>query len=439
MFRSTSVECPDVGRARPRQETLTYEIDVITPLFGGGESPGVNDSISLIRPSEIKGHLRFWWRATRGSTAPDVVSLYRDEARIWGGFDGDRMLPSKVSIHVPEIKPGVSVKWSRGFLSNHRPVTVRSNVHFTLEVTLPADLVTDVEAAIWAWTSFGGIGARTRRACGSLYCKKRNKEPFVPSLGTAEPNEYLKQWIREASLKYGFPVSTNVRPWPTLAISGSVKLMGSIANARDELLECLRSFRQEPEGRNAAFDPKSTPGRSKWPEADSVRMISGNGEERHMRSLTVNAPAFPRAALGLPLELRFEDENRKGFPHPRRNKATGNKFDRDSSNNCIIHAYYNGMSCRMASPVLLRPFKTGDDKALAVVLRLNTTGLQEVYLASRNRRLNRKTYPSIRGASLALYPGSPMGKNKEGKVRSEAGCAVEAFLSYLQEQEFAAL
>jgi len=43
----------------PGFETKSYYIQVITPIFGGGTEAGVNDPVTLIRPSSIRGHLRF--------------------------------------------------------------------------------------------------------------------------------------------------------------------------------------------------------------------------------------------------------------------------------------------------------------------------------------------------------------------------------------------
>lgn len=32
------------------------------------------------------------------------------------------------------------------------------------------NLQEEIETAVWAWVNFGGIGARTRRGCGALFC-----------------------------------------------------------------------------------------------------------------------------------------------------------------------------------------------------------------------------------------------------------------------------
>src|SRR5271157_2833052 len=75
-----------------------FIIEVITPMFGGGVKTSENDPLTAIRPTSIRGHLRFWWRATRGATrCGTVAELRQREGEIWGTTDN----PSPVCIEVP--------------------------------------------------------------------------------------------------------------------------------------------------------------------------------------------------------------------------------------------------------------------------------------------------------------------------------------------------
>ena len=51
--------------------------------------------------------------------------------------------------------------------------TVRVGVTFKLTLTYPKVYEDDLQAALWAWETFGGIGARTRRGFGALQCTQR--------------------------------------------------------------------------------------------------------------------------------------------------------------------------------------------------------------------------------------------------------------------------
>ena len=44
------------------------------------------------------------------------------------------------------------------------------DISFTLNASCAVKLQDDVLAALRAWILFGGVGSRTRRGCGSLYC-----------------------------------------------------------------------------------------------------------------------------------------------------------------------------------------------------------------------------------------------------------------------------
>src|SRR6266545_8104236 len=103
------VAVPEVKvKERPDYVTQEREYELITPLFGGGVEPGEADPVTTIRATEIRGHLRFWWRATRGGQFDgDLQEMKKAEDRLWGAASSSNdTLPSQVNIQVVPTNRG---------------------------------------------------------------------------------------------------------------------------------------------------------------------------------------------------------------------------------------------------------------------------------------------------------------------------------------------
>lgn len=483
MVRTIDRSCPKVSEVtnsyHPDSVSKTYTIQVITPLFGGGVEPGVTDKVTLIRPSTIRGHLRFWWRATRGARCANVQELRQREGEIWGSTDNPSLITIAVENVVEDSKPvptpcacyrwnsekrhgqgGYDMKWLsplNGLNSlpyalfpfqgkppdsdePQDPALMVNAATFNLTVCFPTssqlekirsvynkqrekkkllllkqadhDVQKDLEAAIWAWVNFGGIGARSRRGCGALYCS----EFAPPALDTLDT---LDTWFKQAQQNYRMLSNHSTLVWPTLQIAPLTSNdLEPPLQAWNKAVALMRSFRQGEVGRNMH---KSPPGRSYWPEADSLRAITKLGKKIHLASITLPDPidpncntAFPRAELGLPIVFHF--------PGP------------DSPNNCEL--YPRGKT-RMGSPIILRPLAIGDGhQAVAMVLVLATLPPDELELTKLTQP-PALTAHNIRRADLSTYPNSPLGPPSSSlAARSNTGSALEAFLSYARDNGF---
>lgn len=425
MARSISISCPPVPTNGSKEvNTKSYSIHLVTPLFGGGVEAGKNDPVTLIRGASIRGQLRFWWRATRGARFPSIEELGKSEGEIWG----TSKTPSLVSIEIRNIQIGKQTRWaeykpdrkSRGFRSlpdsSHRdfpmyalfpfqgktergksgrevveqPATVTWVASFELVVSCPdkENIAKDIEAAVWAWVNFGGLGARTRRGCGSLFC-----EALAPS----DVNK-VQEWYSQKLKEYDIALSEISREWPILPLSFMIK-PGAVnpLKAWSEAVKLLQDFRQGPGiGRNGRQ------GRSYWPEADSLRRITGQGSPKHRTSITTSENAFPRAELGLPIIFHFQ----------------GNEMP-----DCEL---YPQDSQRMASPLILKPLALRQNQALPVVIRLNTKPLEQIRVTNAPALSQNE----IRRPDLATYNNSPL------KNRSLSGSALEAFMAFVEEKGF---
>ena len=90
---------------------------------------------------------------------------------------------------------------------------------------------------------------------------------------------------------------------------GAIHSMGADAEgAWKEAIEKLRMFRQGVEvGRNPGVQP-NRPGRSRWPEADSIREITGHHSAGHTPTHPARL-AFPRAVFGLPIITHYNNNH----------------------------------------------------------------------------------------------------------------------------------
>ncbi|MFZ1238849.1 MAG: type III-B CRISPR module RAMP protein Cmr1 [Anaerolineae bacterium] len=355
----------------PNMITQTRLYKLITPLFGGGVEPQKADPITVVRASEVRGHLRFWWRATRGGQFNgNLEEMRKAEEAIWGSAAGkdrngrEKPGPSSVSISVHVVQQGKPfqaedrhgnplknighVNSKDGYaafpMRDSDDPKVVEKVEFELTLSYPLTpldvryehikLKDEIEEALWAWEIFGGIGARTRRGFGSLQCTHIN--------GTRLPERTSNQLWQdiETRLKM-FSQRTWHNSIPHLSSTTSnYRIIGSgdpVAVWR-QLIGKLRSFRQARPGFHRSF----------WPEPDEIRRRTGTHKLGHAPSHPVRK--FPRAAFGLPIIFEFKRGDVP--PEPQKTTLQGAKHD------------------RLASPLILRPIACANGQAvgLAAVL-----------------------------------------------------------------------
>lgn len=392
--------CPSRPQA-PQEadvETKTYEIEVITPMFGGGAEAGTPDENFPIRGTAIRGQLEFWWRATCGAKYPDKDALFERHVEVWGTTD--RASPVIVEVHVDSpvfIMPmGGSLASLKYILFPFQAsAKYLSKASFTLRVRYRKGLRSDVEMAVWAWVNFGGLGARTRRGCGSLLCKELAPE----NVGA------IKTWFEKWTASH----LPEKREWPVLP--GNILVQTQTAypprDAWEKIISCYQSFRQGPGlARNPGSRP-NRPGRSRWPEPEVIRKMTGSRAPQHSQLPYMPQDAFPRAEFGLPIVFHFKD---RGDP-PDTTLTPPNDE-------------------RMASPLIIKPLALVNGKAVPLIVRLMTPALDKVELRGGKKAVLGSG--RVRGSHLATYRNSPLGK-------SRSGSALEAFLDYALSKGFKVL
>lgn len=447
--------CPAIPAKRTdRKQTLAYDIELVTPMFGGGAVAGTPDSTLPIRPTAIRGHLRMWWRLTLGQKLG--LGMWRREEEVFGSTEfpspltvmveplckfqtveptyGERFGPiayalfSAVENKQQVVREGgrfrMHISWLDTDMLNRQRATQNRALRAAKKKPLPdriEDIGPDIEAAIAGWLAFGGLGARTRRGCGSVSC-----EQFDLSKLPA--------------------ISADVFIGPKAAFA---------MEAWKSAVEAYRFFRQTPRGpiHQKAIKTKDgtktirVPGRSYWPEADSIRLITGcslksashsgassvppdQNPHDHSTPIVPNSalPSFPRALLGLPINFHFADG-------PGRHVSAKSNKDPKDVQILPVLLDVSGKKVRMdrmCSPVITRPLQVNREWHPAVIVFKQDlpTGVG-FELIGTNAMAN--------GQDLAQPVPLPQVVNHSlASVRPMKGksSAIDAFISYLQSNQF---
>ncbi len=427
--------CPAAPSQRSSgRTTRQYEISVVTPLFGGGVEAGAPDETLPIRGTSIRGQLQFWWRATRGAGFAAREDLFARHADVWGTTDK----ASPVEIDIRDVtaaqarscaryewnqkarggQGGWRLTWESPFAGSplpyalfpfqgkqppssqaapeEAPAQFIETTSFTLRLRYPEALQQDVATAVWAWVNFGGLGARTRRGCGALLCKE---------LALKDLSD-LQQWFGTGSVKE----AGNTRDWPTMP---SKVLAGSKpedpVDAWKKVIGLLQEFRQGVGiGRNSG-QQNNRPGRSRYPEPETIRRVTGLRPAQHGRLAHIPDDAFPRAEFGLPIVFHFQGQGEPPDTVLYPSSAT-NGDPRE----------------RMASPLILKPLALANGRAVPLILQLVTPPLAAVELKQGSQSLGLPGTTMVQASRLATYRDSPL-------ARSASGSAIEAFLLHARQ------
>lgn len=371
---------PDlVKKADLGQIIMTRTYKLITPLFGGGIEAGKVDDETPVRGSTIRGQLRFWWRATRGGHFEgDLAKMKAAEEAIWGSTKS----ASRVSISVKTLNRGTpfvvpkkdregnqlgigdprSIYGYVGFPLRSIKGTVKAKIEFEVTFTFPdtpEDLRDGVQAALWAWETFGGVGARTRRGFGALSCTQMQMAPDSTKQVRSEwfwvtDSEYAKRdlmrqvqlFVSKGEVPRGVPYLSSRPARYRIRVGNDITPLTSW----EDLISALKAFRQDRSG-NRGF------GRSKWPEPDAIRDITKQRGQAFNHNTPVHGKLikkFPRAAFGLPIVFEF---------HPQQTHPTHENYDPRKT--MLVGANVN----RLASPLIIRPYLCRDRSVgLATVL-----------------------------------------------------------------------
>lgn len=326
MRKAPPVPPAEVKRRAENGETRTYRF--LTYVMGGGvriqEHQKLSDPVTPVRAASIRGQLRFWWRACNPSQCQTVEELRVREAEIWGATSQASRVITEV-IELPPLPRTVEV-YEYNDKGNLTPCRGMGEIaygafplqpdqdakkrhekpgalfdfgasRFSVRFTYPEDLKKDVQAALWAWETFGGLGGRTRRGFGA-----------IQRIGS--PGELPPRIEAELSKYSG---NSRIAHVPSLAghhFAVSKETSQDALQAWTAGLGILQRIRQKPGFGRVESSGSRQPGRSLWPEPDEIRRLTGDASPTH-KSPRVAVQRFPRAAFGMPIVFHFKD---KGDP-----------------------------------------------------------------------------------------------------------------------------
>lgn len=431
---------------------VKYDIHLVTLLFGGGYQAGEVDKDHPIRISTIRGQLRFWWRAIRGAAFTNAYDLRKREVEIFG--DTDHASPIKMWVEQVQgfVHPQSDSLYPRYVFQDKltREKCLKDGrftlcIEYTSNVTPLSELETDINAALWGWINFGGIGMRTRRGCGSLYCTS-----FSPT-ERMNANE-LMRWLEQQlhMFQSDFQVEDTQREWPILSGTFTVsrqakpiletKVKGEFElGAWKNIIEAYQKFRQRKASSNRM-------GRSAWMEPDVLRHVMGMKEEDHAtpfpESKSEELIAFPRAQFGLPINTQFKQDaklkldtffSKNAEPYPTQLLPKG--------------------KTRLASPLILKPIAVSPTQGFSAIIVLNQPPLEEVELhlnpsqkTPKTRTLKQQQHwdavknrlKELRITAKHIYPASsdhPTINYKENPILGYSS-AIDAFLNSKEVRAF---
>jgi CRISPR-associated protein Cmr1 len=204
--------------------------------------------------------------------------------------------------------------------------TLKEGISFDLHLIYPSDREKELFTAVKLWLLFGGIGARTRRGMGSLYCGT-----WTGWQSGKDVVDWLQKVIPAGN-------SSDEPKWPSL-IGGRLQLIEK--GCHTNIMELWRGWMNNYQRFRQSRDYRR---HSVWPEPNAIRTLCSKnsfGSDAY----------FPRGAYGLPILFYFGE--------------------RDPLN-CTLCGFSDNVMERWSSPVILKVARLSQDKCLKICLKLNS-------------------------------------------------------------------
>lgn len=386
-------------RCGPPMTEFRVAVETVTPILGGSAMTRQFDETEIIRPSTIRGHLRFWWRVLNAHRFDESKQMCERESEIWGSVAfGSRNDQNRSSVEIRvSVEKASEVDYSAIDLNNtfgayalwpareekrsRIPTAPRrkEGTSFNLIVSTPTAFENEIIETIKAWISFGGYGSRVRRGLGSFTVKASESSTWLS--GGATRNDLTVLFGRDV-----FDLVRRVNTDTPVFAGAALQVLNppsfDATTTWTTALNWLRDFRQgtkgSPGNRARESGPQLfRPSVSNWPEPDKIRHLTGKTTVHVPRYS--NTPAWPRAGFGLPINVHFQDQSRQprlgwtrnsGLPRNLRwNEINLGTEPRDVQ---LVWQSPGGLPCdRLASPLIVKALPLADRRFVACALWLD--------------------------------------------------------------------
>lgn len=386
---------------------LIYDLEIITPGFSGGAVP---QERAEIRPSAVRGQLRWWFRTLGGfkSLEGSFPNLKAQEDFIFGTIAGNEGDCGKLSIRVStpvmplssanadDLSAGMNTPLGyalfplRPFGNNDgKRGVLAEGTRFELQLIWrgPAHLKSDINSLICIWGNLGALGFRSRRGFGSL-------KPVSQGVTLEKAFEVflLPQGIRVRKIRQADP-------------------LGSWRKTAEILLHWYRSWRQHGQmyrrwnrqTQNWVTIPENQRAENRAkPGFRFARRDHNEGLDVQGTRAPANDPESPfgnkgvtfRPTLGLPIIQFFSSLGGPHGPIARKGATVNWEMDPDGG--------------RFASPVILRPHKDAKGVWHALVIFVDAKQWpdgKQVFLNGQPRTVSLELYNAMKeDRRLANFP-----------------------------------
>jgi len=267
---------------------LKATFEVTAPMFPGGELDGAGRGTAELRPTAIKGALRFWWRALAwGRVGGNVADLKKEEDALFGAAadtQDNRRGQSAFHLRLTEspsacdmvpkgdpvidkgaLREGIHYLGYGPFLRDRdlKKVQVqrpgfKPGARFSIAVRFGPRCTPEqrdqVIAAIKAFGLLGGLGSRARRGLGSVSLVELTQDG-EPLFREPDNLEDYKTAIREVLGALSARTSAQAPAWTAFCAAGQEDEDHGGAPLRGTVCAVLQPGRDVPTG--ATVEPEA--------------------------------------------------------------------------------------------------------------------------------------------------------------------------------------